>query len=120
VSVDAQFRAFTIINSIINDKGKFFPFIKSKILLRSQMLKNMLREYGKGRIEIISPDGFVVVWLRCHRLGDCGKFFESLKISINPGETYGADPSYARFNLQGEYTDFMILLKRLETYLKNN
>ena len=119
VSVDAQFRGYSFIQSIINDGGKFFPFVKSKIEIRSKMLKTMLSRYGKGRIEIISPDGFVVVWLKCIGLGNCGNFFESIGVTLNPGPTYGADENYARFNLQGEYTDFIILLQKLENYLRS-
>eukprot|EP01080_Neovahlkampfia_damariscottae_P012315 gene12315-5989_t len=120
VSVDAQFRSYSIIKSILDDGGKFFPFVKAKIVVRSQMLKKMLAQYGKGRIEIISPDAFVVVWLKCVGLGDCGKFFESIGVTINPGPTYGADENHARFNLQGEYTDFVILMQKLERYLRTH
>lgn len=116
VSIESQYRSYKVLSSIVESKGEFFRFMRKVMLERYDRLLEVFQRYGRGRFTILSPKGFVVVWLRCNNLSpnqSCFNIFNSSNIYVNPGETYGANSHHVRFNMQGDQSTFEILIKYL-------
>lgn len=116
VAIEAQYRSYVVLKSIIDSKGEFFKFMRQLMLRRWDRLIEIFNRYGRGKFSILSPKGFVVAWIKCNNLQrneSCFDIFNKNRILVNPGDTYGADAHHIRFNMQGDESTFNILIDYL-------
>lgn len=104
VSIEAQFKAISILEHQLSTKDICFDYGRNVLTRRHRELNKMKLPFTK-----ISNNG-MFLWLQ---MNDPVEYFESLKIDVVNGTSFGMPPFYSRVNIGCSEKDFKELKKRL-------
>jgi len=118
ISVEAQYRTYTILQSLINNPYHFFDYIKAKLRVRWEEMDKVFAE-APDRFALHSTPGTFYQWVQClypDEAQNCVGVFSDAGIIGESGVPFGSTNAYTRLEVvQQDFTwgYFMANLKAL-------
>ncbi|KAK8662938.1 hypothetical protein V6N13_024824 [Hibiscus sabdariffa] len=130
VSKDAQFRAFKLLKTILEEGTGIFDFAYQTMKSRWERLTATLSSSDRLSLQKINPQycsfynevrdfSPAYAWLKCEREEDkdCYAVLKSANIIGRQGNVFGSEDHYVRLSLIRSQDDFDILIERLQKLL---
>ena len=120
VSIDAQFRTYSILNYLTVRDGenahRLFNWIHNEMQQRWDEINDIFDPTKQNRFIQHSKYGGFYAWIECldgNDKQDCYAVFEGVGIKPEPGTSSGADNSFIRLELVVPFPVWNILVQRL-------
>ncbi|KAJ9458240.1 Tryptophan aminotransferase-related protein 3 [Diplonema papillatum] len=122
ISIDAQYRTYTVLNHLLYvDNLQFFSWVHDKLAARWSALSALLSPDSQTRfLQHAVPGGFYA-WITCEREAeklDCTSVFQSNGITAIPGSSMGATRQFIRLELVAPDAVWNLVMARVTAMTK--
>ena len=120
ISIDAQYRAFTLFDYLTTDDNAndFFNWVKSQMTPRWTSLNTIFNPNTQNRFIQHAKSGGFYAWIECilpSETHNCASVFESVGVQPIPGSSFGATNAFVRMEIVTAKPVWDLIVQRLQT-----